>query len=172
MDRGWDSATEVGKECWALSINRCPRSFPITEGVRATPHPYSWSQSDQHSKKFCPPPQTDGPAPSKNDSSLKQAKVALDSCIIMSKNDKSSLAGYWLYCPVLKTVSSLLTRWLATQFPNYHLGNCVASPNREQTTVWALSSPYPVSAFGQYSQYPVRESFGSTHTIWGGLPSQ
>ncbi len=28
------------KECWALSINICPRSFPITSGVTASPHPY------------------------------------------------------------------------------------------------------------------------------------
>ncbi len=29
------------QECWALSIKRCSRSFPITKGVRSTPHPYS-----------------------------------------------------------------------------------------------------------------------------------
>ena len=28
------------QEWWALSINRCPRSFPITKSVRETCHPY------------------------------------------------------------------------------------------------------------------------------------
>ncbi len=34
-------------ECWALAINICLWSFPITNGLRASPHPYlTWAESD------------------------------------------------------------------------------------------------------------------------------
>ena len=35
------------KECWALSINICPWSFPITTGARASAHPYTVTATDR-----------------------------------------------------------------------------------------------------------------------------
>ncbi len=74
---------ESGKECWALLINTCPWSFPVTAGVRASPDPISCKSDHRRLSSGCVKclESTDMSWSMENRPEVlyKQAKVALDS---------------------------------------------------------------------------------------------